>query len=233
VAPGGWRCTIALLASIQAHALVWALDFGPDMSTRLVPHAARQRLHEHFIEVEPALDAQWTEGEDGDLGSSTRSVQGHAVERRSATAALRGKGAKSAKAANLGPGPSLDWLYARVAARAGEDARGAGAGGGEDSHGDDEGAKGEPGPWHTPARLETSDWRGCPVSVASRPAYAHVIADVDAAGHAVAVRLVDADPGAGQAALQCAMEAHYVPAHDVRRNPVRGRTRVFRVEFPL
>jgi hypothetical protein len=72
------------------------------------------------------------------------------------------------------------------------------------------GAKGDPGLWHTPARVENPDWRACPVSVAFRPAYAHVIADVDAEGHSIAVRLVDADAGTSQAALQCAMDAHYI-----------------------
>jgi hypothetical protein len=233
VTPNGWRSAIALLASIQAHTLLWAWAFAPDAPTRLLPHASRERHHERFIEVEPFLDTSFTEGQGGDTGLSTWQGQGRTAERRSSAAAIRGKGAKSAKAASLSPAPSLDWLYARVAARASEDTRGQGTGGGPDAEGGGEGAKGDPGLWHTPARVENSDWRACPVSVAFRPAYAHVIADVDAEGHAIAVRLVDADAGTSQAALQCAMDAHYIPSHDAQGNPVRGRTRVFRVEFPL
>jgi hypothetical protein len=235
----GWRCTIAILASIQAHTLLLACAFGGDAPARLVPHTILRKHYEEEIDLDPVTDTPLIADEGGgagggDFASSTRANSTPTVERRrGSTAGSHGKTAKSAKTAKLSPGPSLDWLYARVAARANENAEG--QSGGEKAvaeGGGDEGARGDPTVWRTPAHVQNPDWRACPVSVPARPAYAHVIADVDAEGHAVAVRLVDADPGTNEAALQCAREAHYIPAHDAQGSPVRGRTRVFRVEFP-
>lgn len=231
--PTAWRLTIALLASIQVHTVLWGCALPLDSAPARLTQASTPLRYERSVEVDPTLDAPFAEGEGGDLGASTRQGQGGTAERRSSSGTLRGKGAKLAKSANITTSPSLDWLYARVAARANEAAQGQGAGGGGGADGDGEGAKGEPGPWRTPAHVANSDWRSCPASVATRPAYAHVIADVDSEGHALGVRLLDADPGTGKAALQCAMNAHYIPARDAHGNPVRGRTRVFRVEFPL
>lgn len=213
---------IAALASLQAHVLVWAAIAAPSIA----PAAPAASL-ELQVTLEPPQEAppdpQPTASAELKPRGPARGA-GHTNDSHTpapASRALTNDDPTPPSAADftLVQGPSLDWLYAIVAARG--DGDGLGEGGGN----------GAPPAGGTPAHVASDDWRWCPAHVERTPAIAHLVVDVDPKGRALHAALVDADVGCGAAAIQCALNAAYLPARDAKGRPVRGKTRVFRVEF--
>jgi hypothetical protein len=218
-----WRPVIAALASVQAHVLIWAALAGPSMEP-LIPPPASLELE---VTLEPPPEAAPDPQATGSVELKPRGPArgaGHTNDFHTPAPASRAltnddPTPPSPADFSLVQGPSLDWLYAIVAARG--DGDGLGEGGGN----------GAPPAGGSPARLASDDWRWCPARVEHVRAIAHLVVDVDPRGRALRATLVDADSGCGAAAIQCAMKAAYLPARDAKGRPVRGKTRVFRVEF--
>jgi len=219
VGPGRWRIVISLLASVQLHVLLWGPAPARSPPARLSTAALAEL--EIPIELDPSTDPT----PNGSARAPPRAMRGSGHSDDPHTPASASRALTSSDHAPqtaddaIVQGPSLDWLYAIVAARGHGDGQGAGGGRGAEAAGG------------SPARLTSSDWRSCPARVEHAPAVAHVVVNVDTRGRPLRAQVVDADSGTSAAAVECAMRAAYIPAHDAQGRPVRGNTRPFRIEF--
>ena len=223
-AQGRWRVVLAALASVQAHVAIWAAMANPS-TTPLGPAPAPPQLEVALepLPPEPGADPRPTAPVELQSRGPSRGA-GHTSDRHTpapASHALTSIDPTPPSPADfsLVQGPSLDWLYAIVAARG--DGDGLGEGGGPAA----------PPARSSPARVASDDWRWCPATIDHAPAIAHLRVDVDPRGRALQATLVDADSGCGAAAIRCAMSAAYLPARDAKGRPVRGKTKIFRVQF--
>ncbi|HXX66826.1 MAG TPA: hypothetical protein VEK07_06580 [Polyangiaceae bacterium] len=223
-AQGRWRVIVAALASLQAHVAIWAAMANPSAAP-LAPATASAELEVALEPAppEPAPDPPPRASVELQPRGPSRGA-GHTSDPHTPAPASRAltnidPTPPSPADFSLVQGPSLDWLYAIVAARGDGDGLGEGGGGGAPPAGG------------SPARVASDDWRWCPAHIEHAPAIAHLTVEVDPRGRALQATLVDADSGCGAAAIRCAMSAAYLPARDARGRPVRGKTRIFRVQF--
>lgn len=219
---GRWRPVLAALASLQAHVLIWAALSEPSEVVPVVPADSALEL-EVALEppLEPTFDPQAPPPVELKPRGPSRGA-GQTNDRHTPAPASRAltnidTTPPSPADFTLVQGPSLDWLYAIVAARGDGDGLGEGGGG--------------PPAGGSPAHVASDDWRWCPAHVEHAPAVAHLVVDVDPRGRPLHATLVDADSGCGQAAIRCALSAAYLPALDGQGRPIRGKTRIFRVQF--